>query len=305
MVTIIILWCVLVAAVSFAGGELPSYWRLTHAWLQVIVSFVAGLMLGVGLFHMLPHAAIEVESLDLVMLWVMGGLLTTFFLIRTFHFHQHGSAEKEGTGFPHVHEDEHRHSDEHSHDVVSSLAVATAASGRHRFGWLGMGLGLSIHTLADGAALAASVQADAHIAPDSSLPGIGIFFAVFGHKWLDAMSITSLMAATGRSRKERKWVNVVYSLMCPLGAFVYWNGTKWFAGGNPAITGCALAFTAGVFLCISLSDLLPEVQFHSHDRLTLSAALLLGVSIAWSLRFVEGPHAHRKTAGAPRVSAAE
>ncbi|MHC5543735.1 ZIP family metal transporter, partial [Singulisphaera rosea] len=41
-------------------------------------------------------------------------------------------------------------------------------------------------------------------------------------------------------------------------------------------TAAALAFSAGTFLCIALSDLLPELQFHAHDRLTLSASLLAG-----------------------------
>jgi zinc and cadmium transporter len=43
------------------------------------------------------------------------------------------------------------------------------------------------------------------------------------------------------------------------------------------VTAVALAFSAGTFLCIALSDLLPELQFHSHDRLKLSVALLAGV----------------------------
>ncbi len=38
----------------------------------------------------------------------------------------------------------------------------------------------------------------------------------------------------------------------------------------------ALAFSAGTFLCIALSDLLPELQFHSHDRLKLSISLIAG-----------------------------
>jgi zinc and cadmium transporter len=33
-------------------------------------------------------------------------------------------------------------------------------------------------------------------------------------------------------------------------------------------------------LCIASSDLLPELQFHSHDRFKLSVALLAGLSIA-------------------------
>jgi len=46
------------------------------------------------------------------------------------------------------------------------------------------------------------------------------------------------------------------------------------------VLGCSLAFCAGSFLCIASSDLLPELQFHSHDRFKLSVMLLAGLSVA-------------------------
>jgi len=42
-----------------------------------------------------------------------------------------------------------------------------------------------------------------------------------------------------------------------------------------SFTGCVLAFSSGTFVCIALSDLLPEVQFHSHDRLKLFLRVIL------------------------------
>ena len=44
--------------------------------------------------------------------------------------------------------------------------------------------------------------------------------------------------------------------------------------------GVALAAAAGTFLCIACADLLPELQFHSHDRLKLSLALAAGLGVA-------------------------
>jgi zinc and cadmium transporter len=62
---------------------------------------------------------------------------------------------------------------------------------------------------------------------------------------------------------------------------------------HPEVVGIALCFAAGAFLCISTSDLLPEVQFHRHDRVKLSLALLLGVAIAAAIVLVEtGGHEH-------------
>lgn len=281
---LVFVYCVFIAGASLAGGKLPSLVRLTHARMQSLVSLVGGLMLGVGLFHLLPHAALELKSLDEVVLWTMTGLLTTFFLIRAFHFHQHGSAEEGGGAHGPDHDHDHDHGGDHHH--------GEAGPPRHRLSWLGIGIGLGIHTLIDGSALAASVQAESHGNTDSLLLGLGTFLAIVLHKPLDAMSITSLMAAGGWSPGWRQAVNACYALLCPLGALAFWLGVRQLGGAETLIVGCALAFSAGVFLCISLGDLLPEVQFHSHDRLKLSAFLLSGVLLAWFIRYLEPQHAH-------------
>jgi len=49
-------YCALILLASLLGGWLPLMVRLTHTRLQVATSFVAGLMLGVGLLHLVPHA---------------------------------------------------------------------------------------------------------------------------------------------------------------------------------------------------------------------------------------------------------
>lgn len=49
-------YCLLILVASIAGGMIPVWFRLTHRVMECAVSFVAGVMLGVGLLHMLPHA---------------------------------------------------------------------------------------------------------------------------------------------------------------------------------------------------------------------------------------------------------
>jgi hypothetical protein len=65
------------------------------------------------------------------------------------------------------------------------------------------------------------------------------------------------------------------------------------------VVGCALAFAAGVFLCISLADLLPEVTFHTHDRMRLTTFLLLGVTLAYGIGYLEPVHSHGHAPAAP------
>ena len=76
------IWCGIVAVASLAGGLLPLLVRWTHRRLQMALSFVSGVMLGVAMFHMLPHAVmtrseasgIDHDSLDPIMLAATAGI---------------------------------------------------------------------------------------------------------------------------------------------------------------------------------------------------------------------------------------
>lgn len=272
------IYCLLIVFASLLGGWLPSLVRLTHVRMQVTMSLVSGLMLGIAMLHMLPQAAEQLDSMTSVAGAMLAGLLVMFFLLRVFHVHTHGELDEESCGHAETGHD-HGH---HHHD--------TDVSGGHQLNWIGLFVGLAIHTLLDGVALAASTVADAsHHTQDVALFGLGTFLAVALHKPLDALAITSLMRTSGWSARSQTLVNFGYALMCPLGAMLFWFGASRLAAGENAAVGYALAFSAGFFLCIALGDLLPEVQFHSHDRWKLSAALLAGVAIAYG---IEMTHSH-------------
>jgi zinc and cadmium transporter len=278
-------YSVAIVLASLAGGWLPLMVRLTHTRMQVSMSLCGGLMLGIGLFHMLPHSMAVLGSPDRAAWWMMAGLLTMFFLIRAFHFHQH-----EPAGIPHSDAGD-AHSG-HAHDHAGDTPHA-----RHhhhpaeRLNWVGVVLGLGLHTLLDGLALAASVEVDADHGGGWFL-GIGTFLAILLHKPLDAMPVSILMTAGQSSNRLKHIVNAAFALLCPLGVLLFFLGVQRFSDYESAIVGCALAFSGGVFLCISLSDLLPELEFHAHDRFKLSLALLIGVAAAYAIGYLEPEHAH-------------
>lgn len=88
-------------------GVLPKLVKLTHGRLQVLISFVGGLMLGISVFHLLPHAMVELgggQKIDAAMVALMCGMLSMFLLLRMFHFHDHGPAEVHD---PHDHDHDH------------------------------------------------------------------------------------------------------------------------------------------------------------------------------------------------------
>lgn len=277
-------YCICVLLASIAGGILPGIAKLTHRRMQLVMSFVAGMMLGVALLHLLPHSLVHLGSIDRVAAWTLGGLVTMFLLIRVFHVHAHEHGDT--SDLVDTHQAGHEGPCEQHHEHHEHLP------GQHPFSWLGLALGLSLHTLIDGVALGAAVMAEAEGEHGFALFGLGTFLAVALHKPLDALSITSLMAAGGWSRKAIHAANLVFAVMCPLAALGSAWGLTGLQGEQHAAVGCALAFAAGVFLCIALADLLPEVSFHAHDRFPLTVALFLGIALAWSIGFFEPRHAH-------------
>ena len=280
----LIIYCLAICAASFAGGGLPVFLRITHRRMQFIMSFVGGLMLGVAVLHLLPHALSSTGSLDLVFGSTLAGILLTFGLIRVFHIHQH---EPMAAELPTEEDCDHAHAPDHAHHHHHP------EGGSSGVGWLGLLAGLCLHTLIDGAALGADVFTDAeHAHGVLYLAGFGTFLAVILHKPLDALALTSLMKVQGWSTSWVNRINGLFSLMCPLGAFAFVFGVRSLTSNSSVFLGGALAFAAGAFLCIALADLLPEIQFHQHDRWQLSASLLLGVALAYGIGYLEGGHKH-------------
>jgi len=277
-VGLLVIYCALVLVASLAGGWLLFVIRPTHTRLQMAISFVAGLMLGIALLHFLPDADAQLHSLDRTAAWMLGGFLVMFFVQRFFHFHHHDSAEGDPEDCCHepAELDEHAHA-HHAHSLAGKSA--------QQLSWIGTALGLSLHSLLDGLALAAAVESGArgHV----KLAGLGVALVVILHKPFDAMAISTLMTAGGSSRLSRHILNGLFALVSPVGAVLFYFGASQFAGSDVAFLGCALAFCAGTFLCIASSDLLPELQFHSHDRFKLSVALLAGLAVAIVIKFFE------------------
>lgn len=306
------LYCAAIVAASLAGGILPGRMALSHTRLQLMMSFVAGLMLGVALLHLLPHAVAESGSIDRSVGWMLAGLLAMFFLIRLFHTHQHAHVASHGhvhshqeAAHQHVHElsgeKKHSHEHQHEHGHIHHHHDKPPSRRAGRIAWIGLALGLSLHTLIDGVALGAAVEAERLHAPIAGLAGLGAFLAIVLHKPLDSLAIATMMKSGGWSSRAALMVNAGYALMCPLGALMFATISDWRAEDRHLVLGGSLAFAAGVFLCIALSDILPEVAFHSHDRAALSTALLVGVALAWGVGLLESQHMHSHDPRPPAV----
>ena len=269
---LLLCYCLLALLAALAGGSMPTWFKLTHTRLQLGVSFVAGLMLGLSVLGLLPHAIHELGSVHRVAAWLLAGFLIMFFLQRFLPFHHHDVAE----GSP-LEPCGHTH----------SLAERSAQS----LSWVGVALGLSLHSVFDGLAMAAAVASDAHVRGGAL--GLGTALAVILHKPFGALAIVTLMAASGATRSLRKWINLAFACVTPLGAMLFFLGAGPWVHTHPTWLGHALAVCAGTFLCIACADLLPELQFHRHDRVRLSLALLAGIGVALLIVwFGHVPHEH-------------
>ncbi len=111
-----------------------------------------------------------------------------------------------------------------------------------------------------------------------------MFLAILAHKIPNSFSLSAILRAEGYSRRRALAMNAAFAAMVPAGAALYLvvRGLV----NAPSFTALALAASAGTFLHLALSDILPDLHRRGGSKLKLSAALLVGVSVMWLLRQV-------------------
>ncbi|MGA9523715.1 MAG: ZIP family metal transporter [Myxococcaceae bacterium] len=156
---------------------------------------------------------------------------------------------------------------EHSHNPARGLSAF---------------LGLSIHTLFDGIALGSAIAGGV---------GFTVFIAVTAHKIPSSLSLAAILKMEGKPARTILGYATVFGLMVPAGALIYFalqSGIR-----TETFAPLALAFSAGSFLYIAVSDLLPNVSRHGREnRFRHVFALLAGMGVMFALQFVLPDHGH-------------
>jgi zinc and cadmium transporter len=294
-------YSVLILMFSFLGGYIPFLGKVTHSRLQFYLTASAGVMLGAAFFHVMPDAM--ERSGNYFGWWMALGVVGLFCIERFIAPHSH---EADGNG---KHHHDHAHHEHHHHEEFQELGVPIdegalshakepRAAAPAIAGWMAV-LGLTIHTFINGVGLAGSVQSDIDSAA-LLIPGLALFFAIFLHKPADALAISTVLTRKGTSRHKIYLVQLGFALMIPVGAaaFLVTRGAI-EKGLQSQLTGAALAFSAGTFLFIALSDLLPEVQFHRHDRIPLFLTLVAGIVLMGFIAILEPHDEHEHVHDAP------
>lgn len=148
----------------------------------------------------------------------------------------------------------------HHHDTTNRFASAP---------WL-LIVSDSVHNFLDGIAIAAAFLV--------SIPlGILTALAVAAHEIPQEISDFSVMLNAGWRRHHVLAVNIVSSLLTVVGALL----TFLFRETIEPVVGLFLAMTAGIFIYIGASDLVPEL-YHTtrRDKLThVTVLFLLGIAL--------------------------
>jgi len=305
-IALLAVYCLAIVAASVLGGLIPLVLRLTHTRLQLAISLTAGFMLGVALLHMIPHAMDTHGSgpsiaAKTAMIWVLVGFLFMFFIERFFSFHTHEVAELDDQGQVATPTENLPEQDHAAHDCGHAHPRGAQAHGMagdtpgNKLSWTGAAIGMTLHSIIAGVALASAVASETAPgnpgSPDTAsaaFAGLAVFLVIVLHKPLDALTVITLTASAGFRKPTRHLINGLFALAVPMGVVLFGLGLSQTAlAESGVLVSSALAFSAGTFLCIALSDLLPELHFHSHDRAKLTVALTLGVALAYVMATAE------------------
>lgn len=247
-----ILGVVVVSLLSLIGVFAISLKETTlDKVLFVLLSFAAGSILGAAYLDLLPEAIEffnEQEMLSTAFLYVTLGFLGFFFLERFIYWY-HG----------HVHG--------YESDVEEERMTVK------KFVYLNI-IGDGVHNFIDGMAIAASFV--------FSLPlGLSTLVAVIFHEIPQEIGDFGVLVYGGFSRYKALFFNFLSALTAIVGAFVSYYLSFYVQN----FVGFLIALTAGGFIYLAASELIPEIQKEKHiGRSMLQFVLFIfGIVLIWSL----------------------
>ncbi len=138
-------------------------------------------------------------------------------------------------------------------------------------------IGLSLHSLSEGLVISPALS----VGTIESL--IPIFAGILIHKTPCVFSLSSLLLHDHYQKRSIILLNVVFALLFPAGGILYMVLYSLLHSRNISIEGPAMAFGAGTFFYIAVSDLIPQLHKQTHQRNQLYIWLCMGVCITFVL----------------------
>lgn len=221
---------------ALAGGLLLlAKEKLVLKLSHFLASFAAGVLLGAAFFDLLPEAAHEGEELGIDIFFWVLLGITIFFLM-----------ERAIHWFHHHHEEHHL--DQKETKTTVPLIV----------------LGDTMHNFIDGVVIAATFMV--------SIPlGIVTAFSVFAHELPQEIGDFGLLLHKGLKRKKIIIINLLSASVAFGGALLTYSLGNVLETRLPIL----LAVTAGFFIYIALSDLIPEIHHETRKKHAVIEVILL------------------------------
>lgn len=236
LLTTILLFTALGSIASLIGGIILLFKKgWSEKITEPLAAFAAGALLGTAFLDLLPEA-IEVAEKTAI----DSHNIFFYALIGIIGFFL---LER----FVHWFHHHHEHADAHK-KPVGALIV----------------LGDSIHNFIDGIAIAITFMVDPALGAITTL-------AVATHEIPQEIGDFAILLKAGYSRRKIIWLNILSALSALAGALL-----TFFIGPSIAsVLPIMLAITAGFFIYIALSDLVPEIHAWGTKKLAVTESFLL------------------------------
>lgn len=207
-----------------------------------LASFAAGILLGTAFLDLLPEAIHEGEEKGVdVFFWALFGVIVFFIMERFIHWFHH-------------HEEFHDEHDEKESKTTLPLII----------------FGDTLHNFIDGIIIAATFMV--------SIPlGIATSISVFAHEVPQEIGDFGLMLHKGLKAKKIILINILSAAVSVAGALITYFLGNILEGYIPAL----LAITAGFFIYIAASDLIPQIHHERRRNFALVEGVLLVVGVVF------------------------
>ena len=247
----------LVSLVSLAGAFTLSLGRARlERVIFLLVSFAVGAMLSGALLHLIPRAYEQLEDGTLIGALVLAGVFGFFVLEKFLHWrHHHGTPEELDGG--------NGHHQGHRHEVAPFATMNL--------------IGDAVHNLVDGMIVAAAYLV--------SIPaGIVTTVAVMLHEIPQEIGDFGVLVYGGYSPKKALLFNFLSGLVGVVGAVI----ALLIGARVEGFADYLLPITAGAFIYIAGSDLIPELNQHHSHSVSQSALQLLMMVLGASVMLLPG-----------------
>ena len=242
----VILYGGIAGAATFAGMTLILAWEAwSRRFSASLVSYSAGVLLGVGFLHVLPEA-LELNP------HAPGFILLAFIL---FYFLEHHLLIHAG------HEEQHH----------SNLAVDTCHDDccirPHPLGMVAF-VGMALHSIIDGLIIGTGFEVSHQL-------GLLAAIGVIAHEVPEGIAMLAILLHYGWPRRRAIQLTSFVALATPLAALASYAIVRDL---DPQLLGALLAMAGGSFVYIAASDLIPES--HRSRGLPATIALIAGILTA-------------------------